>query len=160
MNTVGHNNFFEILKNLLSSTQILNYKPNMYEAIVFDLDGTIIFNGSKNIINPIKNFIDFCSEKNIKIIIITARPGNKNTINKTKLFFENLHIKYDKFFFKNPEFKNVKEFKKNARIYVTENINFNILMSIGDNQWDMGEYAGLGILMNANENNISYKIIN
>ena len=33
-------------------------------------------------------------------------------------------------------------------------------MSIGDNQWDMGEYAGLGILMNANENNISYKIIN
>ena len=25
----------------------------------------------------------------------------------------------------------------NARIYATENINFNILMSIGDNKWDM-----------------------
>ena len=99
-----------------------------------------------------------CELIDIKIIIITARPGYKNNIDNTRESLEKLSIVCDKFFFKNPEFKDIKFFKINARDYVTKNLNLNILMSIGDNEWDMGEYGGLGILMKADKENITYNL--
>ena len=161
MTIVTHSQFFDVLKNLLSSTQILNYKPNMDEAIVFDLDGTIIFDHTwDSPITPVIDFINYCSNHNIKIIIITARPGYKTNIDNTRISLEKLSIACDKFFFKNPEFKDVKMFKVNARDYVTKNLKLNILMSIGDNNWDMGQFGGLGILMKADKQKISYNLIN
>lgn len=159
MTIVTHLQFFDVLKSLLSSAQVLNYKPNMGEAIVFDLDGTIIYDHSWDIpIKPMIDFINYCTQRNIKIIIITARPGFKNNIDNTRNSLEKLSIVCDNFFFKNPDFKDVKIFKINARDYVTKNLNLNILMSIGDNEWDMGEFGGLGILMKADKENITYNL--
>jgi len=162
MTVVNFSDFFDVLKNLLASSKILNYKPNMNEAIVFDLDGTIVFDGTWDTpILPITNFIKHCNDLNISVIIITARPGFESNINNTRNSLQKLAINCDRFFFKNPDFKDIKEFKINARNYVTDILKHNILMSIGDNSWDMGKYGGLGILMNANIDSnqfIDYKI--
>ena len=160
MTTVNNTKFFNVLKNLLLSAKNINYKPNMQEAIVLDLDGTIVYDGSwDTLILPVVQFINYCHKNGIKIIIVTARPGHENNVNKTKESLTKKSIICDRFFFLNPSFKNVRLFKTNAREYITKNLKLNILMSIGDNDWDMGEYGGLGVLMYAISDNITYKIV-
>ena len=160
MTTVNNSKFFDVLKTLLLSAKNINYKPNMQETIVLDLDGTIVYDGSwDNLILPVVKFINYCHNHGIKIIIVTARPGYENNVNKTKESLTNKSIICDRFFFLKPDFKNVRLFKTNAREYITKNLKLNILMSIGDNDWDMGEYGGLGVLMNASQDNITYKIL-
>ena len=116
-------------------------------AAVFDIDGTIL---STPFFHPIDYVIDLYKTvtlKKIKPIIITAResfPLNWDiTINQLKQVGIN---DYKMLFLRNKECTNLKQFKLDARKKVHD-MGYNVIMSIGDNDFDIGEYGGIGVLL-------------
>ena len=63
-------------------------------------------------------------------------------------------------FFRKPDDNKIAEFKTNVRQYLSEVTGFNVLMSIGDNEWDMGKWGGVGVYMYAHpiSNLITYQL--
>lgn len=162
MNIVSETQFLQALKILLSTRQVLDYKPNMPNAVVFDIDGTLVYDHSWD--KPIKSVIKFCNhcrEIGVSPIIVTARPGWQENIEKTKESLQGLGIQCDALFFRKPDIEDLGSYKTNVREYITKNAKYNILISIGDNPWDYGKYGGTGVLMAAapSSNVIKYQII-
>lgn len=133
---------FEKITNLLK-----NIKNGSNYTAIFDIDDTIINkNGG---IFPIINLYRITRQKGIKVIFITARPGFINNIFATKQQLKDIGIDdYDSIYFLNvEEHLNVPRFKYMSRKNVVERGN-NVLYSIGDMPWDIGEYGGIGFILN------------
>jgi predicted secreted acid phosphatase len=123
------------------------YKP----CVVFDIDGTILIDGiyspknNSELINEVYEFLLYLQRKNISIFIITARPDNSINRYGTSKMLKELGINYKYLYMWDQNmFNNHSNYKENARKEIFEN-NYNIIMSLGDNYWDYGEYGGLGV---------------
>ena len=115
-------------------------------AVMFDIDDTLLYVNSDNLI-PIKNLINllnFCIDKELLIVIITARDNkyrqetindlNKNGINYSILYCRN-----------NPQ-DNYELFKSDVKKKLKIDNNIEIIMSVGDQLIDvLGEYSGYGL---------------
>ena len=115
-------------------------------AVMFDIDDTLLYVNSENLI-PIKsliNLLNFCIDKELLIVIITARDNkyrqetindlNKNNINYSILYCRN-----------NPQ-DNYELFKSDVKKKLKIDNNIEIIMSVGDQLIDvLGEYSGYGL---------------
>jgi len=159
MDTIPDSDFNTLLKMILRSQQVFA-NPMIPGAVVFDIDGTLITEGSW--IEPIKSVVDFCNfckeEMGLGVFIVTARAGTNENIIHTKKMLKNFGIECDSIFFRTADYDDLDESKLRAREYITKNMTYNILMSIGDNPWDMGQYGGVGVLMKYQNDKITYKV--
>jgi len=138
----GHDIYYE---KMVDGINIIDQcdKSKQYTAI-FDIDETII---NKNIlIEPIYNLYIHAVKNNIRIVFITARDGNKDTIDFTIKQLKHFGLEYDLLYFRPPSMKNVEKFKLFARMNVVEN-GHEPLFSIGDMHWDVGKFGGIPILI-------------
>jgi len=113
-------------------------------AFIFNIDNTLFDcagNPNKQIIalyHAIKN-------RGLKIMIITSRKGDKKIIEQTKkeLVFYGI-TGYHLLYFCPPSKKDLYRFKMLSRYNIHER-GYTVVMSIGDEDWDIGPYAGIGL---------------
>lgn len=131
-------------------------KVKKNSIIIFDIDDTLIDTND----NPMYHIIyiyNYAKEKGLTPVIITARKGSKENIQRTHAQLKNSGITDYKgiFFLSEDLYDNTKDnreqiitsYKLQTRKYLAEN-GYSIEMSVGDMQWDIGEYGGIGILVN------------
>jgi predicted secreted acid phosphatase len=158
--SVTDQQFLLKLKVLLRKSQLLK-NNNKQQAVIFDIDGTLVHEHTwSNPIWSVINFCNYCKEIGIATIIVTARPAWDKNIELTKNALKKLGLNCDLFFFRKPDYEDLNNFKLSTRHYISTCENYNVLMSIGDNVWDIGEYGGTGILMKTTPytNKIEYSI--
>ena len=161
--TVSDTQFFQDLKILLRKCQLTSSLPGKQAAIVFDIDGTLVHDKTwDKPIWSVINFCNYCKDIGIATMIVTARGGWESNINNTKESLQQLGIECDAMFFRKPDDHKIEEFKTNVRQYLSNAIDFNVLISIGDNEWDMGRWGGVGVHMYAHpsSNIITYQLRN
>jgi predicted secreted acid phosphatase len=144
----------KIYNSLVDSfySELNMYNNNKYKpCVVFDIDGTILVDGiyapsKKNeIISDVYNFLLHLQNNNIEIFIITARPDFPHNRSSTMKMLKTLDIDYTYLYMWDQKiFNNHEVFKRTARKEIFDN-NYNIIMSLGDNYWDYGDYGGLGV---------------
>lgn len=112
----------------------------------FDIDLTLIDEfGKANL--PILDFYNFLKKQNIKIVLITARKNDEEIRMFTEIQLHELGItEYYDIIFRDPKEKDLYKFKEQSRKKFYEQ-GFYILMSVGDKDWDIGSYGGIGVLI-------------
>jgi predicted secreted acid phosphatase len=126
-----------------------SYVPAENDAVVFDIDDTLIDQKTKQVIQPVYDFYTFLKERMI-IFIITARPDLDKTIEYTKNELTKHNIReYKSIYFRKVSNTDIRRYKLYARKDILDK-GYNILISIGDKEWDIGEYGGIGILVSRN----------
>ena len=124
----------------LNQIDISNIKNPM---VVFDIDSTLLT--QRGLIRPVFNFYNLVKEKGINIGIITARTsdGMDYTVNQ----LHSLGIDgYVQLYFRKRDAMNPTITKEQCRKELHEK-GYNVIMSVGDMKWDMGNYGGVGILL-------------
>jgi predicted secreted acid phosphatase len=114
-------------------------------VVIFDIDDTVI-DSNGNSIMPIIGLCKAIIEAGIPVIFITARLyiAMQYTIDQ----LENHGIKgYFGIYFRNNIMDDVVQFKKKSRQEVVEKLNKAIIMSVGDQLWDLAE-TGYNVLLN------------
>lgn len=118
-----------------------NYSDNL--AVVFDIDGTLIMNDKP--IKPIVYLYNLCKKLGYTLFIVTARDsqGISETVNQLhKLDITDFKSVY----FRLPTVWNIEKFKTASRKSIVDK-GYNVILSIGDTYWDVGEYGGESILL-------------
>ena len=173
MNNANNEKFVNTLKNLLHQQIDRSDKSLQNTCVVFDIDATLIIPSNNKIIKPVYDFYKYCESISIPIFIITARPGFPQNINHTVNMLRKLGINTPFYNFMNPklyyqkengiikEYMNVhkkqREYKETARKNLLQN--YDILMSLGDMQFDVDTYCNIGVLVQYhNDNSINYII--
>ena len=114
------------------------------QAIVFDIDDTLISSRDGKLIPNIFDFYNYCIDKGYKVYIITARAGTIKNMEITIQQLRSLGIaNYKRLYFRKPLDLQVARSKKLAR----KHIPYPIVLSIGDQPGDIGEYGGFGVLL-------------
>lgn len=139
-----------INKLIRSYYENLTFIPNYIPCVVFDIDGTILKDGiyspsnNTEIIQPILQFLYFLQKRGITIFILTARPDNPYNRLKTDEMLHHLNINFKHLFMMNmDQYDSQIIYKQNVRKYLVYK-HYNIIMSLGDNTWDYGEF-GIGV---------------
>lgn len=155
----------KIYKSLVKSfnDELQHYDNDEHiPCVVFDIDGTILNDGvyspsdSNDIINSVYDFLQYTQRMGINIFIITARPENNLNRLGTEKMLKKLNINYTFLYMWDHDiFDNNTIFKEEARKEIFNN-GFNIIMSLGDNEWDYGDYGGLGVHIFNNGESIRY----
>lgn len=113
-------------------------------VIVYDIDDTLIDSAERPLYSIINTY-HHAVFLGLKPVFITARVGTSQNINYT----QNLLKKYGLenslcMYFRPPDNHNPYDFKLSCRKNIHEN-GYQVIMSIGDMPWDIGEYGGIGI---------------
>lgn len=151
-----------IINKLIETfSQNLHFIPNFTPCVIFDIDGTILKDNiftpknEHDIIVPILYFLYYLQKKGITIFIVTARPDFYENRLRTIEMLIDLNINYHHLFMMNlDQYNNHILYKKHVRQFLTYN-NFNIIMCLGDNTWDYGEY-GIGVHIHNNGEYITF----
>lgn len=116
-------------------------------AVIFDIDDTLIAEPNGRRIEPVCKFYNSVLQRGIKTVLITARPAYERTIQWTKCQLQDADITgYDSIYFRDPSEQDIPEYKKSSRKNVWER-GINVVMSVGDMWWDVGEYGGIPVLV-------------
>ena len=75
------------------------------DAVMFDIDDTLISSRDKKVIEPVYNIYKSLKERGYKIVIITARPGFQENIEWTERQLREINVQYDVLVFTPPENK-------------------------------------------------------
>ena len=124
---------------------ILRHIPfSINQAIVFDIDDTLIDSHTDTILKKTFELYRYCITRGYKVYIITARAKTQNAIAYTKAQLVNTGIVgYKSIAFRPPNDYNVTKYKLDARRSIPENV----IMSVGDQPWDIGQYGGVGVIV-------------
>ena len=116
-------------------------------VVVFDIDDTLIHSNGGCII-PMINVFNHVKDVGLTPIIITNRSGDTDTIDKTQKQLNECGIfGYKSLYFRKPTISdNPYKYKESARRSIHER-GMTVVMSIGDQVWDIGRYAGIGMLV-------------
>ena len=142
-----------IYKNIVNrfNTELMTEKSNKIPCVVFDIDGTLIYENDTaqyrdKKIEHICKFAYYLNNKNIPVFIITARDNTiSGNYERTEKLLQKLNIDYVNLFLWNiNQYKTVVDFKSLTRKHIEDN-NYKVMMSLGDNYWDYGDYGGVGI---------------
>jgi predicted DNA-binding protein YlxM (UPF0122 family) len=135
----------ELIDYLVKMKMTKKVKKNF--CVFFDIDDTLINSKNSSNIKPIYELYQYALSKKISTIIITARPGIKDNINRTVQQLGDNDIRdYDLLYFRPEYMEKVEEFKTFARRNANE-CGYTPLFSIGDMDWDVGEYGGIPIVL-------------
>jgi predicted secreted acid phosphatase len=116
-------------------------------VIIFDIDDTLLFPDTGQIIEPVFRFYNIIKKLGIKPVIITARVATEDNIKHTQNQLKNLGITdYIKLFFRPENKYDISYYKLISRKSVVDD-GYNVIMSIGDMYWDVGEYGGYPVLI-------------
>lgn len=138
------NKHFFLCKNLRDILNTITLPDN--PTVVFDIDDTLI-NINGECIDQIINFYNYVKSLGIIVIIITNRSGDTQTINFTiKQLNQSGITGHKSIYFRSINSINPYKYKKLARKNILDR-GMNIIMSIGDMPWDIGEYGGIGIIV-------------
>ena len=132
-------------------TELMTAKSDRTPCVVFDIDGTLIYENDNNTYHD-KPILDICkfayylNSKNIPIYIITARDISvPNSYENTQKLLDKLNIRYvDLFLWDINKYSTVVNFKSLTRKSIEDKY-YKVVMSLGDNYWDYGDYGGVGI---------------
>ena len=158
---VSEDQFLQHLKILLRKCQLMSQIPGKQPAVVLDIDGALVHNGSWDTpIWSVINFCNHCKDIGIATMIVTARGGWPSNIENTAQSLQKLGIRCDALFFRKPNDHAIEEFKTNVRRHLSNALDFNVLISVGDTYWDYGEWGGIGVHMEAHpaSNAITYQL--
>ncbi len=118
------------------------FSPN--QAIVFDIDDTLIDSRTHRIIPKVFELYQYCKNRGYNIYIITARPRIPYGIQLTLRQLYSLGINsFKNIAFRPPLELSIPHYKLQARKAIKDKV----IMSIGDKSWDIGEGGGYGILV-------------
>lgn len=121
------------------------FSPN--QAIIFDIDDTLIDSRTHTIIKPVYQLYKYCQNKGYNIYIITARPRIPYGVQLTLNQLYSLGITgFKNIAFRPPLEIDVPAYKLKARKAIADDV----IMSVGDKKWDIGEAGGYGILVTKN----------
>ncbi len=141
----------EILENVIRKAIFYLSAPNTIlppnPAIVFDIDGTLLDDNGQGII-PIIALFRFSKMMGITPFIITARIDDgimAQQYTHTQLHNNGI-FDYATLFMLPKNFLHPCRYKLLARKQIYD-WGYNVVMSIGDTPWDIGEYGGIGILV-------------
>ena len=128
--------------------EILKQIPfNPKQAVIFDIDDTLIDSKTHTIITPVYQLYKYCQNKGYNIYIITARPRIPYGVQLTLNQLYSLGITgFKNIAFRPPLEIDVPGYKLKARKAISDEV----IMSIGDKKWDIGEAGGYGILVTKN----------
>lgn len=115
-------------------------------AVIFDIDNTLIdYKGE--CIQPIVNLYNYVKTKGITPLIITSRAYFIPNLFWTMKQLKDCNISGYNALTLRPESElDQYKYKRNARKKFVEE-GYNIIMSVGDNFWDVGEFGGISILL-------------
>ena len=120
---------------------------NPKQAIIFDIDDTLIDSRTHTIIKPVYQLYKYCQNKGYNIYIITARPRIPYGVQLTLNQLYSLGITgFKNIAFRPPLEIDVPGYKLKARKAIADEV----IMSVGDKKWDIGEAGGYGILVTKN----------
>ena len=133
------------------NTEIYTNNSNKIPCVVFDIDGTLIYeNDIKDYkdkpISSICKFAYYLMKNNVTIFVITARDNSiKGNYKNTQNLLDKLQISYKELFLWDINYyKTVVDFKSLSRKRIQDS-GYSVIMSLGDNYWDYGDYGGTGI---------------
>jgi hypothetical protein len=136
-----------LLKNTIEYLKNIRDLPKN-ACIVFDIDDTLIDSRTGLLIESVFEIYQYALSNMITPIIITLRSGHQSNMEKTKKQLYHIGIRnYHSLYF-NP-IKNTAtpfQYKTICRKDVY-NDGFNTIISIGDQQWDIGDFGGVGVIV-------------
>ena len=116
-------------------------------AIVFDIDGTILSHTHQPI-EPILRIYHYAISQGITPFIVTSRLGIPVNVTYTNSVLQSIGIYMLGGAYYRPEYVfDQFYYKLKARENIEKNLGYNVVMSIGDNWWDIGEYGGQGVIV-------------
>jgi predicted secreted acid phosphatase len=114
---------------------------------IFDIDDTILNTQTNQLIHPIFSLYTHALQQHVYTVFITAREATPENMKQTVKQLQKLGIKgYDLLYFRPSHLKDVKEYKLFARKNVME-CGYTPLFSVGDMEWDAGEYGGIPLYL-------------
>lgn len=114
-------------------------------SIVFDIDDTLIDSKSNTPIVPVVNLYHKAREMGYIPFIVTNRAGGHDYYTNYQLEKMGI-VGYKTIYFRRPREIDFWGTKRAARKHITEQ-GYNIVMSVGDKPWDIGDYGGYGIII-------------
>jgi predicted secreted acid phosphatase len=122
-------------------------------AVMFDIDDTLLY-VNKNKLTPIKpiiNLLNYCINKDLLILIITAREQKYRE--ETIRDLNNNNIRYSFLYLRQSPKDDHDYFKSHVKEELYNNYGITTILSVGDNYIDiLGSYSGYGIkLPNKND---------
>jgi hydroxymethylpyrimidine pyrophosphatase-like HAD family hydrolase len=102
----------------------------MIEAVMFDIDDTLIKTRNGKPIPEMVELLTRCKMVGYRVVIITARPWYESNVERTKRELERNGIQYDEIYFSKPQDKTLvkKQLMKKG---------YKFLLSVGDQPTDL-----------------------
>jgi hypothetical protein len=116
-------------------------------AVVFDIDGTLI-DETGEVISPVVQLYNFCRLLRLNTFIVTARTEDGREETLQELARHQIEGYVDCYFRKTHEY-DVAMQKRAARKHIHER-GYAVIMSVGDMDWDVGEYGGIPLVLPRN----------
>ena len=117
---------------------------NRDQAVVFDIDDTLINSDTGEIMPKVFSLYRYCVMRGYRVYIITARAWTPNAVKYTLDQLRALGVVgFQSIAFRPPDNWNVAKFKMEARKSIPQKV----VMSVGDQRWDIGEYGGIGVIV-------------
>jgi predicted HAD superfamily phosphohydrolase YqeG len=114
------------------------------QAIVFDIDDTLINSDTHQLMPKTVSLFKYCVNRGYHVYIITARAKTNEAVNFTLRQLSSLGITgFRSIAFRNPNDFNISKFKEDARKSIPQTV----IMSVGDQPWDIGKYGGVGVIV-------------
>lgn len=144
----------EVLKYLINEYILREKtmsKPGLKNVVVTDIDDTI-FNRvycpqrEVDVMQGTIMFLKWCNRHGIPVFIVTARPSTSTNREKTLACVNRFNFHYVKAYFYDRRFSTALEYKQWARRDIERRYRVNIIISIGDKNWDFDLYNGILII--------------
>lgn len=133
------------MNDLKKAIDYLNlHDKNINNTVVFDIDGTLVVN-EKYCKFAVIELYYHAIKLGYKVFLITARLRDPDNITFTIEMLEKCGIKnYDGLMMRPYYEIDLYKYKRDQRKFLHDN-GYNIVMSVGDMDFDFGEYGGLSI---------------
>ena len=101
------------------------------DAVMFDIDDTLINVETGKVIPHVKSLLDLCKQRGYKIVIITARTGDSYTQDYTEKEIAQHNIRYDFLGYCDPETKTY------LKQHLMKKEGWHFVLSVGDMWTDL-----------------------
>lgn len=136
------NEMIEISKEAIHKLHVMELPEN--PVIIFDIDDTLI-NYRGEVIDQVVMIYNYAKMIGITPMIITSRPIYPQIVKWTrKQLLRNNITGYNSIYMRPVSKTDHWKFKLQSRKNIYDR-GFNVVMSLGDQPWDIGEYGGIGV---------------
>lgn len=135
-----------VVKKLKEVIKENNYSDRL--CVIFDIDDTLISTMESKPIKQTYDLYNKCLQLGLTVFIVTARNALQSNIKVTQ---KELHkyniINYHTIYFRPINIRDIFKYKYDCRKDIFDK-GYHCIMSIGDQITDLGDYGGMGILIN------------